>query len=348
MLPYAGLVVDGPGSRPPDAQGEEQRGPLGHLSRLGFALREASDVDEIARCLLTHLVTIPGVARVGFALTEGGGRRLRVVATDEVDAEELSWSHIDAYDDVPLTAVVRTGEPVHGSLDELEARFAGVVARLRGGSTLAVAALPLPGTGSPIGGIMLFFDEPQPFSEEQRLMLAAMARQASEAVRRVRFASGRGPGEATADPALVGDGPRASVLLENDPQAAGAARRFLRRALAGWGVDDEDVVETAQLLLSELVTNVVMHARTSSELTLHLDADVLTVVVRDLGGSTRSGEPAPVSVSDDEDPLRVFGRGLMLVEALADRWGSEQDATGTTAWFAMGLGGPHEPSAQTG
>ena len=348
MLPYGGSVVDGPGSRPPDAQGEAPQEPLGHLSRLGVALREADDVDEIARCLLSDLVTLPGVARVGFALTEGGGRRLRVVSTDEADADELDWTHIDAYDDVPLTAVVRTGEPVLGSLDDLESRFGGVVARQRRESIRAMAAWPLPGTGSPIGGIMLLFDEPQSFSDAQRLLLTAMARQAAEAVRRVRVASGRGPGETTADPELVGDGPRASVLLENDPQAAGAARRFLRRALADWEVDDEEVVETAQLLLSELVTNVVMHARTSSELTVHLDADVLTVVVRDLGGSTRSGEPAPVTVSDDEDPLKVFGRGLMLVEALADRWGSEQDATGTTAWFAIELGGPRESPAQTG
>ena len=50
-------------------------------------------------------------------------------------------------------------------------------------------------------------------------------------------------------------------------------------------------VDIAQLCLSELVTNVVMHARTSSELTLHLEDDVLTVVVRDLGGSSRSGDP---------------------------------------------------------
>ena len=342
-------MVNGAGSPPPDAQGEAPRAPLGHLSRLGFALRDARDIDEIARWLLADLVTLPGVARVGFALTEGGGRRLRFVSTDEADADELPWCHIDSYDDVPLTAVVRTGEPVLGSLDELEPRFAGVVAQQRQESTVAMAAWPLPGTGSPIGGIILFFDEPQPFSDAQRLLLDAMARQTAEAVRRVRVASGRGPGETTADdPALIGEGPRASVLLESDPQAAGAARRFLRGALAGWGVDDEEVVETAQLLLSELVTNVVMHARTSSELTLHLEVDVLTVVVRDLGGSSRSGEPAPIAVSDDEDPLRVFGRGLMLVEALADRWGSEQDATGTTAWFAIELGSGRESSAQTG
>jgi hypothetical protein len=41
---------------------------------------------------------------------------------------------------------------------------------------------------------------------------------------------------------------------------------------------------------------------------------------------------------DDEDPLRVFGRGLQLVGALADRWGSEHDDDGTTSWFSLEVG----------
>ena len=51
----------------------EPRAPLGHLSRLGLALVGASAIDDIARSLLTDLVALPGVGRVGFALTEGGG-----------------------------------------------------------------------------------------------------------------------------------------------------------------------------------------------------------------------------------------------------------------------------------
>lgn len=82
-----------------------------------------------------------------------------------------------------------------------------------------------------------------------------------------------------------------------------------------------------------------IHAGTSSELTLNLEGEVLTVVVRDLGGSTRPGDvDSTVHLSEDEDPLRVFGRGLVLVDALAARWGSEADATGTTSWFVLELG----------
>ena len=98
-----------------------------------------------------------------------------------------------------------------------------------------------------------------------------------------------------------------------------------------------------------MVTNVVMHARTSSELTVHLEDAVLTVVVRDLGGSSRAGDPAmTVGLGEGEDPLRVSGRGLMLVDAMADRWGSEADASGTTAWFALELGSVGDHSSRTG
>ena len=88
-----------------------------------------------------------------------------------------------------------------------------------------------------------------------------------------------------------------------------------------------------------------MHAGTTSELMVHLEEGVLTVVVRDVGATARPGVPATyLPVPEDDDPLRVFGRGLTLVDALADRWGSEQDAYGTTAWFALELDRAGQPA----
>jgi anti-sigma regulatory factor (Ser/Thr protein kinase) len=118
-------------------------------------------------------------------------------------------------------------------------------------------------------------------------------------------------------------------VLADDPRAAGIARRSLRGRLLEWDVP-EQAAEVAELCLSELVTNAVVHAQTSSVLTVALEEGALTVSVRDRGGAAES----PVLV-DDEDPLKVFGRGLQLVDALADRWGSERDVHGTTSWFAL-------------
>ena len=124
----------------------------------------------------------------------------------------------------------------------------------------------------------------------------------------------------------------ADCTVEGDLQAVGTARRFVRRQLAEWDVDD-DTSDTAVLCLSELVTNAVIHAGASSELLLTLDDGMLTVAVRDHGGATTTA----AEVVGDDDPMRVFGRGLVLVEALSDSWGSERDAVGTTSWFVLDL-----------
>ena len=305
----------------------EPRAPLGHLSRLGLALVGASRIDEIARSLLTDLAALPGVGRVGFALSEGGGRRLRFTASDRSDHDSVEWCHIDAYDDVPLTSVVRSGEPVLGDRGSLDPRFddfvSGQPAEVRG-----LAAVPLPGIGSPIGGLIVFLEEEWAFDDAQRGLLEATARRAADAVRRIRV-DGRDLHDDDPDP--TGDGTvSARIVLEDDPRAAGIARRFLRTFLERVEVPDE-VAATAELCLSELVTNAIVHAGGRSELRATVDG-ALTVSVRDHGGDALDAAP-----DDDLDPLRVHGRGLQLVEALADRWGSERDAIGTRVWFSLEL-----------
>jgi anti-sigma regulatory factor (Ser/Thr protein kinase) len=305
--------------------GELGDGPLGALSHLGSELESATDIDALARSVLRDLHALPGVSRVGLALTEGGGRRLRFLITDSG-----AWCHIDAYDDVPLTRVVRTGEPVIGGLDELGGRFAELVARQREAGTRGLAALPLPGPSAPIGGLIVYFDQDQAFDGPQLRLLEATARRTSQAVRRVRRLDAAD--QAHASGGSEDDHPhRASVRLEGDPRAAREARRFLRDLLATWQVGD-DVVDSAELCLSELVTNAVVHAGTSSVLTVALEDDLLTVAVRDRGAGDTP------ELVEDEDPLKVFGRGLQLVDALSDRWGTERDEAGTVSWFALRVG----------
>ncbi|QIG41529.1 GAF domain-containing protein [Nocardioides anomalus] len=315
-------------SRPSQAAAPvEPQAPLGHLSRLGFALLGAGGVDEIATSLFRDLGALPGVRRIGFALTEGGGRRLRFTASDrELDEGRADWCHIDAYDDVPITTVVRTGEPVLGARHELDPRYAEFVQR-QPEDVRAMAVVPLPGTGSPMGGIVLYLDREWSFDETQRQLLEATARRTAEAVDRVRLAGTRHDDVWDADD---NGAVTARMVLHGDTRAPSAARRFVRDVLVEAGAS-EDLLSTAELCVSELVTNAVLHADSSSELRVVLDT-ALTVSVRDRGG------PAPEAAPDDDpDPLRVHGRGLQLVEALADRWGSERDAVGTTVWFALDL-----------
>jgi len=294
---------------------------------------------------MADLTALPGVRRVGLALTEGGGRRLRFVASDEVTEAPLEWCHIDAYDDVPLTAVVRTGEPMLSARDEMDAKYAEFV-ELQPEEVQAMAAVPLPGIGSPIGGLMVFFDEEWEFDDLQRRLLEATSRRTAEAVRRVRAGSPPEPEPDFAEEAEEADR-AARLLLDDDPRSVGLARRFLREFLEAAELSD-DVVETAQLCLSELVTNAVVHASTTCELRATLDAGVLTVVVRDRGQARQREAPEARPDPEAADPLRVYGRGLQLVEALADRWGSERDAVGTTVWFVLETDNPSHGAQETG
>ena len=86
--------------------------------------REAPQpVSEAARWTqdaFTRLSAVPGVRRIGLALVEGGGRRLRFTASDRERGVEVDWCHVDAYDDVPLNTAVRTGEPVLAAVEELD------------------------------------------------------------------------------------------------------------------------------------------------------------------------------------------------------------------------------------
>jgi anti-sigma regulatory factor (Ser/Thr protein kinase) len=79
-----------------------------------------------------------------------------------------------------------------------------------------------------------------------------------------------------------------------------------------------------ELCISELVTNAVIHTGTAAELTARLDADVLTVSVRDSGGDS------VLRAESFDDTLTVAGRGLSLVEALTTAWATERGADGTT------------------
>jgi two-component sensor histidine kinase len=107
-----------------------------------------------------------------------------------------------------------------------------------------------------------------------------------------------------------------------------AARRHLEDVLLGHG----EVVSIAQLLVTELVTNSVRHGGRRDgdhvEVRVSLEEDRLRVEVRDEGGGV--GPLEPLSSSEG-------GFGLLFVNSLADRWGSERRPNGTTVWFELEL-----------
>lgn len=281
-----------------------------------------------AQSALAALADASAVRRVGLALDEGAGRRLRFTASDRDGRAATPWCHIDAYDDLPLNTAVRTAELVAGSMEELADRYPDFVDRQSGTATRAVAAVPLLASGRVLGGFVLFYDEPQTFDPAHRRELALRGVELGAALWRAQLGERRPPSELP----QVAPPPGAQAAVHEvapRPAAVGEARRFLRTVLDGWRIDQE-VADTAVLCVSELVTNAVIHSGTECSVRMVLETDVLTTTVHDHGVREVAAEPL-------DDPLRVHGRGLQLVEALAARWGYELDADGTTVWFVLDL-----------
>ncbi|WP_328298391.1 ATP-binding protein [Streptomyces sp. NBC_00435] len=102
-------------------------------------------------------------------------------------------------------------------------------------------------------------------------------------------------------------------------------RRILRLFLTRWEL--EGLADAAELALTELVANVVRHVPGRACVVLILRRpDGLRVEVSD-------GCPAPPLAPRTPGELDEGGRGLLLVEAVADRWGADPNSTGKTVWF---------------
>ncbi|MQS14222.1 SpoIIE family protein phosphatase [Streptomyces kaniharaensis] len=131
---------------------------------------------------------------------------------------------------------------------------------------------------------------------------------------------------------------RAAATFDPDGRSAAAARGFVRDALLGWGLPE--VVDDAVVLVSELVTNAVVHAGTAAEVCCLREEETVRIEVTD--HHPERGLPAftdvPTTSSDHyADPDGEGGRGLLMCSALAERWGVEYAAGRKTVWFRLAL-----------
>jgi CheY-like chemotaxis protein len=108
-----------------------------------------------------------------------------------------------------------------------------------------------------------------------------------------------------------------------DPESVSAARRFVAGTLAEWELTE--LADTITLLLSELVTNAIVHAHAAPDVTVRLLPDRVHVEVAD-------ARPETVYAQEADDSA-TSGRGLALVDALATDWGSVTVTGGKVVWF---------------
>lgn len=134
--------------------------------------------------------------------------------------------------------------------------------------------------------------------------------------------------------AAVFDLPEHQLELPAYPASAGAARRFVGNALDSYGFHDGTVTETALLLTSELVTNALLYTAGTIGVAVGLAGDCVRVSV---------GDRSPVLPRRRAvGPDATSGRGLRLVDALAEDWGVDHVlGDGKAVWFLLrGSGGP--------
>lgn len=118
-----------------------------------------------------------------------------------------------------------------------------------------------------------------------------------------------------------------SVLLPPNPSSPTEARAFTRRLLRSWRVASH-IIEDAELLVTEVVTNAVIHAGTSIRLVISRASDEIRFDVTDRGeGGVEMRVPSPRAST---------GRGLFLVNQLASHWRADRESEGgTTVRFSL-------------
>jgi anti-sigma regulatory factor (Ser/Thr protein kinase) len=122
-----------------------------------------------------------------------------------------------------------------------------------------------------------------------------------------------------------------TLRLEHGIRAPGQARRWITQLCRDW--DCDGLADPAALLITELVTNVFLHARTDCLIHAAFDHPVLAVTVRDEDGHDFS---LP-SLSD----TAVDGRGLAIVAGLAEDWGIQHHDGTKSVWFQLSTADGH-------
>ncbi|MGW3990272.1 ATP-binding protein [Streptomyces sp. NPDC004830] len=135
---------------------------------------------------------------------------------------------------------------------------------------------------------------------------------------------------AGADPLGAAAQRRFRFELAAHPGSPAQARRLTRARLTGWSVC-EDTCDSAALVVSELVTNAIVHtASTHIVCELHDGDDLVRIAVRDEGCAP--GQPHAASRTRPEEE---HGRGLLLVDALCHAWGAHEHGPGLLVWAEL-------------
>jgi GAF domain-containing protein/anti-sigma regulatory factor (Ser/Thr protein kinase) len=131
------------------------------------------------------------------------------------------------------------------------------------------------------------------------------------------------------------DEPRAAGLhiQRRDLRGVKETRRFVHDQLGSWGL--EHMADAVELAASEIVTNALIHAGSDVDVRLRAFTDHLRLEVRD--SDANPPIPSSLSLAEDEIPEAEHGRGLLIVDAVADEWTSHPNGQGKTVSMKMSI-----------
>ncbi len=133
------------------------------------------------------------------------------------------------------------------------------------------------------------------------------------------------------------------LRLGTDPRAVHEARRWVVAACDE--LDRHELVECAELGISELVTNALLHS--SGPITVRLRGTVIHPRVEVADSSPEPPVLNPVDLEDPEDLLSTFGRGMNIVARCSVSWGASIEPDGKVVWFEPAPA-PHQDDVPAG
>jgi CheY-like chemotaxis protein len=252
-----------------------------------------------------------------------GREPLRVLLVDDVaDLRLLLTSLFGAYPGVEVVAEAENGERAV----ELAAAHTPelIVLDLAMPVLDGVGALPRLREASPASRIVVLTAIPR--DRDPGALALGAAAYVEKSVATERLVPDVLAGAGLLDEAVTALTARVDAGFPARPRSVASARVFARRALEGWR--EGDLGDVVGLLLSELVTNAVVHAASAPNVAIHLLPDRVHVEVTDDDNTTQI---RPQEIVPDAES----GRGLVLVEALAHRWGQVRLPAGKVVWFEV-------------
>ncbi|MDT0462182.1 ATP-binding SpoIIE family protein phosphatase [Streptomyces gibsoniae] len=121
------------------------------------------------------------------------------------------------------------------------------------------------------------------------------------------------------------------MIQRHDLRGVRTARRFVRDSMHEWGRDA--TADDLELIVSEVVTNALIHADSEVDLRLREYPDHVRLEVRD--SASTPPIPSSISVLEEESAQAEHGRGLVIVDGLARIWGTSPSGRGKTVWLEL-------------